>query len=39
MKRVLKIVAIILGVLIVIVIALPLFVDANLFRPRINVIH
>ncbi len=36
MKRVLKIVAIILGVLIVIVIALPLFVDANLFRPRIE---
>jgi len=36
MKRVLKIVAIILGVLIVIVIALPFFVDANLFRPRIE---
>src|SRR3982074_1033320 len=36
MKRVLKIVAIILGVLIVIVIAIPFFVDANLFRPRIE---
>jgi AsmA protein len=36
MKRVLKIVAIVLGVLIVIVIALPFFVDANLFRPRIE---
>src|SRR6202045_748385 len=36
MKRILKIVAIVLAVLIVIVIALPFFVDANLFRPRIE---
>ena len=36
MKRILKIVAIILGVLIVIAIALPFFIDANLFRPRIE---
>ena len=36
MKRALKIVAIVIGVLIVIVIALPFFVDANTFRPRIE---
>ena len=36
MKHVLKIVAIVLAVLIVIVIALPFFIDANLFRPRIE---
>lgn len=36
MKRVVKILAIIIGVLIVIAIALPLFVDANTFRPKIE---
>jgi AsmA protein len=36
MKRGLKILAIIVAILIVIVIALPLFVDANLFRPRLE---
>jgi AsmA protein len=36
MKRILKILAIIVGVLIVIAIALPLLVDANTFRPRLE---
>ena len=36
MKRFLKILAIVIGVLIVIVIALPFFIDANLFRPRLE---
>src|ERR1700752_4609261 len=36
MKRGLKIFAIVVAVLIVIVIALPFFVDANLFRPRLE---
>jgi AsmA protein len=36
MKRILKIVAIIFGVLIVIAIAIPFFVDANTFRPKIE---
>ena len=35
MNRTLKIVAIIVAVLIVIVIALPLLVDANTFRPKL----
>jgi AsmA protein len=36
MKRFLKILAIVIGILIVIVIALPFFIDANLFRPRLE---
>ncbi len=36
MKRILKILAIILGVLIVLVIALPFFIDANTFRPKLE---
>jgi AsmA protein len=36
MKRGLKIFAIVLAVLIVIVIALPFFIDANVFRPRLE---
>jgi AsmA protein len=36
MKSILKIAAIILGILIVIAIALPFFVDANTFRPRLE---
>jgi len=36
MKRILKIVAIIVGVLIVIVIAVPFFIDANTFRPTLE---
>jgi AsmA protein len=36
MKRILKISAIIVGLLIVIVIALPFFVDANTFRPKLE---
>lgn len=36
MKRILKIVAIVLGVLIVIAIALPFFIDANTFRPKLE---
>jgi AsmA protein len=36
MKRILKIVAIIFGVLLVIAIAIPFFVDANTFRPKIE---
>ncbi len=36
MKRILKTIAIILGVLIVIAIALPFFVDANTFRPKLE---
>jgi AsmA protein len=36
MKRIVKIVAIVVGILIVIVIALPFFIDANLFRPRLQ---
>jgi AsmA protein len=36
MKRILKIVAITFGVLIVIAIAIPFFVDANTFRPKIE---
>ena len=36
MKRILKILAIIVGVLIVIVIALPFFIDANTFRPKLE---
>jgi AsmA protein len=36
MKRILKIVAIIIGVLIVIAIAIPFFVDANTFRPELE---
>ena len=34
--RILKIVAIIVGVLIVIAIAIPLFIDANTFRPEME---
>lgn len=36
MNRGLKIVAIIVGILIVIVIAIPFFVDANTFRPKLE---
>ena len=36
MKRILKIVAIILGILIVIAIALPFLIDANTFRPKLE---
>jgi AsmA protein len=36
MKRILKIVAIVVAVLIVIAIAVPFFIDANAFRPKIE---
>src|SRR5258708_28882100 len=36
MNRPLKIVAIVIGVLLVIVIAIPFFIDANAFRPRLE---
>ena len=36
MKHILKILAIVLGVLIVIAIAVPFFVDANTFRPTLE---
>jgi AsmA protein len=36
MKRVLKIVAIILGLLIVLLIAIPFFIDANTFKPKLE---
>jgi AsmA protein len=36
MKRFLKILAIILGVLVVLVIAIPFFIDANAFRPKLE---
>src|SRR5258708_23535926 len=36
MKRTLKILAIVIGVLIVIAIAIPFFVDANTFRPKLE---
>ena len=36
MKRILKILAIIVGVLIVIAIAVPFFIDANTFRPKLE---
>src|SRR5580704_15795050 len=36
MKRILKILAIVVGVLILIAIALPFFVDANTFRPKLE---
>ena len=36
MKRFLKIFGIVIGILIVIAIALPFFIDANLFRPRLE---
>lgn len=36
MKRILKVLAIIVGVLIVIAIAVPFFVDANTFRPKLE---
>ncbi len=36
MKRTLKILAVIVGVLIVIAIAIPFFVDANTFRPKLE---
>lgn len=36
MKRILKILAIIVGILIVIAIALPFFVNANTFRPKLE---
>jgi AsmA protein len=36
MKRILKIVAIVVGVLIVIAIAIPFFIDANTFRPTLE---
>ena len=36
MKRILKILAIVIGVLIVIAIAIPFFVDANTFRPKLE---
>ena len=36
MKRILKIVAIVVGVLIIIAIAIPFFIDANTFRPTLE---
>lgn len=36
MKRILKIVAIVVGILIVLLIALPFFIDANMFRPELE---
>src|SRR5262249_49287913 len=36
MKRILKIAAIVIGVLIVIAIALPFVIDANTFRPKLE---
>jgi AsmA protein len=36
MKRIMKIVAIVLGILIVIAIALPFLIDANTFRPKLE---
>ena len=36
MKRTLKIIAIIIGILIVLLIALPFFIDANMFRPKLE---
>jgi|SRR5579864_696383 len=36
MKRALKIVAIVIGILVVVAIALPFFIDANVFRPRLQ---
>ena len=36
MKRILKIIAIIVGILIVILIALPFLIDANTFRPKLE---
>ena len=36
MKRILKILAILIGLLIVIVIAIPFFIDANTFRPKLE---
>lgn len=36
MKRILKVVAIIVGILIVLLIALPFFIDANMFRPKLE---
>ena len=36
MKRALKIIGIIIGVLILILIALPFFIDANMFRPKLE---
>jgi AsmA protein len=36
MKRILKIVAIVIGVLVLIVIALPFLIDANTFRPKLE---
>src|SRR5258708_13746267 len=36
MKRPLKIVAVVIGVLLVIVIGIPFFIDANAFRPKLE---
>jgi len=36
MKRILKIIAIVIGILIVLLIALPFFIDANMFRPKLE---
>ena len=36
MNRTVKIVAIVVGVLILLVIAIPFFIDANAFRPRLE---
>jgi AsmA protein len=36
MNRPLKIVAIVIGVVLVIIIVIPLFIDANAFRPRLE---
>ncbi len=36
MKRTLKIIGIIVGILILILIALPFFIDANMFRPKLE---
>jgi AsmA protein len=36
MKRILKVAAIVIGILIVILIAVPFFIDANTFRPKLE---
>ena len=36
MKRFLKIAGIVIGVLILIVIAIPFFIDANTFKPKLE---
>ncbi len=36
MKRILKILAIVIGVLIIVVLALPFVINANTFRPKLE---